>query len=146
MKRDMFPDRRNNNLPNFFDDFFSFPYFDDFFDYMRGTSKGARLDVKETENDYKVDVDVPGFNKEDINISIEGDYLVISGKQQDVIDNSTGEYIRKERRMGSFSRTVPIPENVKLDNITAKYNNGVLCITLPKEKPTTPKGKRIDIE
>ncbi len=145
MKRDLFPDRRNN-MPSFFDDFFSFPYFDDFFDYMKGTVKGARLDVKETQNEYVVDVDVPGYDKDNINISIEDDYLVISGKQEDYVDDNSGEYIRKERRSGSFTRTVPIPENVQLDSISAKYNNGVLCITLPKEKPTTPKGKKIDID
>lgn len=144
-RRDMFPERRNN-LPAFFDDFFGFPYFDDFFDYMKGTVKGARLDIKETENEYVVEVDVPGYNKENINISIEDDYLTISGKQEDVVDENSGEYIRKERRMGSFTRTVPIPENVKLDDITAKYNNGVLRITLPKEKPTPPRGRKINIE
>lgn len=130
--------RRDSILPSFFD--FGF---DDFFDMF---SAPVKLDVRETENEYIVEVDLPGYDKKDIEIRCEENLLTISGKQNEVIEEKGDNYIHRERRQGNFSRSVPLPQNINSDAITACFNNGVLTINLPKTTPSKPKGKIIDIE
>ena len=116
--------RRNNDLfEEAFDTFFR-PF------YVDSDSTYMKTDIKETETDYVLDVEMPGFDKKDISLKFESGYVTISAKK-DGSDDS--RYIRRERAV-SCSRSYYMGDvNEKL--ITAKYNNGVLTVTVPKEKP-----------
>lgn len=109
------------------------------FDYQ------PRMDLKETEHEVRIFLDTPGMEKKDIDISVEGDILVMKGKRTD--ENRTTEkgYIHMERFYGSFERRVRLPENVERDNIKADYKNGTLEVTVPKAKAEKPEAKKIKI-
>lgn len=108
-------------ITNLFDNFF-----DDWFDYPN--SRKMRTDIKEEENQYLLSIELPGFNKEDIKISYENDYLNVSVDRQE--DNQ--EYIRKERYTGEFSRDYYVG-NIDESKLDATYENGILTIIVPKE-------------
>ena len=91
---------------------------------------------------------IPGYNKEDVTIEIKDDILEISAKKDETKEEGK-EYIRKERFVASCSRRIAIPENVDVDAIKAKLENGVLRLTLPKvepEEPETPPTKTVNVE
>lgn len=142
-ERHLMPWRRRGLLPAFFDlDIENF--FDNFYDFLNPSA--IRIDMKETEKEYILEADLPGFDKNNIEIHHEGNMLTISGKQDEIVEEKRENYIHKERRRGSFSRTIPLPDNVDADNIKASYTNGVLRLILPKINPSKPKGRKIDIE
>ena len=116
--------RRNNDLfDEAFDSFFR-PF------YMDSESTFMKTDIKETEKDYVLDVEMPGFEKKDISLKFESGYITISAKKDGADDS---KYIRRERAV-SCSRSYYMGD-VDEKQITAKYNNGVLTVTVPKEKP-----------
>ncbi|HJB31004.1 Hsp20/alpha crystallin family protein [uncultured Oscillibacter sp.] len=138
---------------NLFDDFFND------FDMFPGWSgrnplygKHARnmmkTDVRETENSYEVDVDLPGFQKDEIRLDLKDGYLTIQaakGLDKDQQDKK-GKYIRQERYAGAMSRSFYVGD-VEPDQISAKYEHGVLQISLPKAgKKELPKSNTIAIE
>ena len=138
---------------NLFDDFFNG------FDMFPGWSgrnplygKHARnmmkTDVRETENSYEVDVDLPGFQKDEIRLDLKDGYLTIQaakGLDKDQQDKK-GKYIRQERYAGAMSRSFYVGD-VEPDQISAKYEHGVLQISLPKAgKKELPKSNTIAIE
>lgn len=134
--------RRRGLLPSFFD---IGPDIDDFFDPF--SFQTVRTDLKETENEYILEADLPGCNKNEIEIRYDEEGTLTISAQQDEETEEKGEnYIHRERRKGSFRRTIPVPNNVDSDAIRATYSNGVLKVILPKIKPSKPKGKKIDIE
>lgn len=100
-----------------------------------------KTDIRETENDYLMDVEMAGFDKNDISLKFENGYLTVSAKKNDKEENT--KYIRRERAY-SCSRSYYLGE-VNENLIKAKYNNGVLEIVVPKEKPVETMHK-IDIE
>ena len=109
-----------------------------------------KTDVKETENSYGLDMDMPGFEKGDIKAELKNGYLTISAsshKNNDEKDND-GKYIRRERYSGSCSRSFYVGEDVKQEDIKAKFENGILKVTVPKkeEKPAVEENKYISIE
>ena len=133
--------------------------FDDFigFDYpvkqvMRMNNNDLmKTDVKESETGYELDISVPGFKKEDLHAELKDGYLTVSGttsRQNDEKDETTGRYIRRERFAGSCSRTFYVGEEVTQEDIKAKYENGVLSLTVPKKeaKPKVEDHKYIAIE
>ena len=126
---------------NLFDDFmndFAFPDFTDNANiekalYGKHAKNLMKTDVKDTENGYEVDIDLPGFKKEDININYENGYLTIStskGLDKDEKDEQ-GHYIRQERYVGNMSRSFYLGDIPKED-IKAKYEGGVLRLSVPK--------------
>ena len=116
--------RRNNDLfDEAFDSFFR-PF------YMDSESTFMKTDIKETDKDYVLDVEMPGFEKKDISLKFESGYITISAKKDGTDDS---KYIRRERAV-SCSRSYYMGD-VDEKLITAKYNNGVLTVTVPKEKP-----------
>jgi HSP20 family protein len=139
--RGLVPWRRKGLLPGFFD--FGFD-FDDLFDFFN--FQPVKVDMKETENEYIVEADLPGYDKNGIEIRYEDNLLTISAEQNEITEEKGDNYIHRERRRGSFSRSIPVPENVNGDAIKASFNNGVLRVTLPKVTPSKPKGRKIDIE
>ncbi|HKL74847.1 MAG TPA: Hsp20/alpha crystallin family protein [Halanaerobiales bacterium] len=108
-------------------------------------TKSFKTDVKETDENYIIESELPGLSKEDINIEITDNYLTISAQNEEKFEEEKENYIRRERRTGSFQRVFQI-DNVKEDEIDAKYENGILEVTLPKKEKQTPKKKTIDIK
>ena len=115
-----------------------------------GSANLMRTDVKETDNSYELDMDMPGFEKEDIRAELKNGYLTVSAsshKNNDEKDND-GKYIRRERYSGSCSRSFYVGEDVKQEDIKAKFENGILKVSIPKkeEKPAVEENKHIAIE
>lgn len=97
-----------------------------------------RIDVAETENEIVITVDAPGYNSEDLNITVEnsGRVLAISGERNLQTDESDEEYVWKERHTHTIERKIPLPTKVQDGDATAECSNGVVTITLPKSETT----------
>lgn len=139
--RGLVPWRRKGLLPGFFDLNFDM---DDFFDVFNVSP--VKADLRETETEYIVEADLPGYDKDGIEICFEDSLLTISAQHDELTEDKRDSYIHRERRRGSFSRTIPVPNNVKSNDITATFKNGVLKVILPKVEPSKPRGRIIDIE
>ncbi len=148
-----------NLFDEFFDNFFDYPMFDNQPMqnvqkklYGRNAANMMKTDVQEHENHYEIDIDLPGFSKDELSIELSNGYLVITaakGLDKDETDEKTGKYVRKERYAGSMTRSFYIGEDVKEEDIHAKYENGVLSLSVPKPepvKPQVPEKKFIAIE
>ena len=140
---------------NLFDDFmndFAFPAFDDVDKELYGkhAKNLMKTDVKDTENGYEVDIDLPGFKKDEIKVKLEDGVLTISaakGLDKDEKDKK-GNYLRRERYAGSMSRSFYVGDHVTVEDIHPKYENGILSFSVPKaeNKPIEEKNKYIAIE
>lgn len=126
------------NLPNTAD------VDDDFFLPSRGWAM-LNGDVFEDEERLVVRLEVPGMSKDDIDIEIHDDALVISGDKRFESERSQGRWRVMQCAYGSFRRVVPLPTTVKLDEARASYKNGVLRVDLTKAKPSKPKGTTIKV-
>lgn len=110
-------------------------FLDDFFDNFELSKNGTvmKCDIYEKEGNYNIEVDVPGFDKKDISIECKDGYLTVTAKRESKEENNDKNYIRKERSYGEYSRSFYLGD-VNTDLINAKFNNGTLCITVPKEE------------
>ena len=97
------------------------------------------LDVMENPDSYVVKASVPGIKPEDIEVTIDNNMLTIKGETKEESEHEDGNYHLRERRSGSFYRSVSLPANVKEDKIEAVNENGVLTLTLPKAEEAKPK-------
>ena len=120
-----------------FEDFFK-PFF-----YGGISAADMRTDIKETENGYEMQVDLPGFEKKDIEVSLKNGYLTVNAKKQDK-EEDKHKYVRRERNY-SCSRSYYVGEGIKEEDVKAKYDNGILSLSVPKETKEIPSG-RISIE
>ena len=102
------------------------------------------IDIKESENEYTIIADLPGFDKSNINLSIDEGYLIIKANEEKVND-SNGRYMLKERSVRNYSRTFSLPDNALDSKVSAKYSNGILNITIPKSKEVNKNVKQIKI-
>ena len=124
-----------------FDEMMDFPFEDDFFGkrnplYGKKAKNMMKTDVKEHETGYEVDIDLPGFKKDELNLDLTDGYLTISaskGLDKDEEDKK-GKYIRKERYAGSMSRSFYVGDGITEDDIKAKYENGILKLSIPKKE------------
>ncbi len=117
--------------------------------YGTDSARVMKTDVHELDNGYELDVDLPGFKKEDISISLENGYMAISATKAVNNDekDEKGKLIRKERYSGSMQRSFYIGEDIQEDDIKAKFEDGVLKISVPKEDESkVPEKKTIAIE
>ncbi|RHR30322.1 Hsp20/alpha crystallin family protein [Clostridium sp. AF19-22AC] len=139
---------------NLFDDLMDFPFEKDFFGgknplYGKHARNMMKTDIRETDNGYEVDIDLPGFKKEEINAKLENGYLTISaakGLDKDEKDEN-GKYIRRERYAGSMSRSFYVGEEVTQEDVHAKYEDGILRLQVPKkDAPAVEKNDYIAIE
>ena len=117
--------------------------------YGKHASHEMKTDVRETDSGYEVDIDLPGFKKDEINIQLDNGYLSISaakGLDKDEQDKE-GKYIRKERYAGSMSRSFYVGNAITQDDIKAKYECGILRLSVPKKAAEEiESAKRIAIE
>ncbi|MFN4083193.1 MAG: Hsp20/alpha crystallin family protein [Bacteroidia bacterium] len=91
-----------------------------------------RVDVKETENNFQLQITLPGLKKEEISIDIEGDVLTVSGERKLNTENKDEKYHLVESYYGKFTRSFTLPETIKKENIDATLNDGILTLVLPK--------------
>ena len=125
---------------NLFDDWMDFPFKDDFFTgknplYGKHAKNMMKTDVRETDKTYELDIDLPGFKKDEINARLDNGYLTISaakGLDKDEKDKE-GKYIRQERYAGAMSRSFYVGEDITQEEIKAKYEGGILQLTIPKK-------------
>ena len=127
--------------------------FDDFMDFPFGGKKintMMKTDIRDTDSTYELDIDMPGFKKEDIKAQLKDGYLTISASTSANNDeqDKDGRYIRRERYAGSCSRSFYVGEGVKEEEIRAKFENGILKLSIPKveNKPQVEEQKYIAIE
>lgn len=124
-----------------FDDFFKPMFFDEQLDSMR-------TDIKETESGFCLDIEMPGFKKEDIKVSLENGYLTVSAEKSGVNEekNENGvRYLRKECSV-SCQRSYYVGDDVEESAVKAKYENGMLALSIPKVQPKKLAAKTIDVE
>ena len=143
--------RRNRGLANKSQDIFSMDsLFDNFFSdsfapaFFSGDAQ-IRVDIKEQENQYLIEADLPGVKKEEIKVDLDNDRLTISVEKNEEVNEEKENYIRRERRSGSYCRSFHV-ENVIEDQISARFENGVLSLVLPKKEAAVSKKNRIEIK
>jgi HSP20 family protein len=125
-------------------------FYDDFFDFglkspIISKTIGA-LDIKETDKDYHVEADVPGYKKEEISVGVENNILTISGKRESQSKQESEGYILRERQYASsrFSRSINLSEDIDVNKISASCEDGVLHLKIPKLKEK--QNKKIEIK
>ena len=127
-----------------------FPFDEKFFTekkdplYGKNVSRLMKTDVRETEKTYELDIDLPGFKKDEIQIELKDGYLTVSaekGLDKDEEDKK-GKYIRKERYAGAMQRSFYVGENLTDEDIKAKYENGILKLSVPKKPAKAVEAKK----
>ena len=133
---------RDHNLFNAFDNFER-----SFFGNSNVDLPAFRTDIRDAGDKYLLDAELPGFNKEDISLDIKDGILTITAEHNESNDqkDDKGNYIRRERRYGSFRRSFDI-SGIDENTISASYQNGILELSLPKAQQVLPKSHRIAIE
>lgn len=111
-----------------------------------GYTKVPAVDVYEDEDNVYVKAELPGLQKEDISLTIEGDTLILSGKKSQTREEKKENYYRKEIREGAFSRSIEIPCPVDKEKVTATYKDGLLEIVLPKMPEVKRKSIKIEVK
>ena len=112
--------------------------------YGKHANNVMKTDVKETDTSYEVDIDLPGFKKDEINAQLDNGYLTISaakGLDKDEKDKK-GKYIRKERYAGAMSRSFYVGEGITQEDIKAKYEDGILRLSVPKKEVKAVEDKK----
>ena len=139
----MLPFERNDD--NVFDTFDNFAR--NFFRSSNTDLPAFRTDIRDAGERFVLEAELPGFNKEDISLDMKDGILTIRAEHREDKDekDKQGNYIRRERRFGSFSRSFDVT-GIDEGGITAAYNNGILELNLPKAQPAVPETKRIAIE
>lgn len=103
------------------------------------------LDVKDTEKEIKVTVELPGMEEKDIELTLEDNVLTVKGEKKDEDEKKDESYYRVERFYGSFHRSILLPAEIDGDKVKARFKKGVLTVSVPKVKPEQAKRKIIDI-
>ncbi len=128
------------NIEDIFENFFN----DRFFPSLYKNSSQMKVDIKENEKEYILEVELPGIKKEEVNLEIDEGRLTISVRKDEQKEDKQDNYIRKERSFSAMTRSFEVSD-VETDGIDAKFENGLLFITLPKKQEKEVKGRRIEI-
>lgn len=143
---------------NWFDDFFDFddfPFFNDREDrkmerklYGRRAKNLMKTDIREKKDGYELDIDLPGFKKEDIKVTLENGYMTISAQKDSPKETKNGRFIRKERFSGACERSFYVGDNLTQEDIQGEFKHGVLKLRIPKKEaaPQVEENKYITIE
>ena len=136
MKHELQTRQNDYDLFDVFDDFFKPMFFEE--------TKELRTDIKETENAYELDLELPGYEKEGIRVSLENGYLTVSA-EKGKNEEENKKYLRSEIRERT-SRSFYVGGDITREEIKAKYQNGILTLTVPKAQPQEKKTSFIEIE
>ena len=146
LRRDI--DRMFENFTRSFPSMFEFdpfrrlaPTFD-----IRGIETAPKLDVSEDAKAYEITAELPGVEEKDVNLTLQDDVLTLSGEKKSEREEKKKEYHVSERSYGSFRRSFRLPDDVNPDKISAKFDKGVMTITLPRIAKVKPKGRSIPIK
>lgn len=138
----------HREIDRLFDDFmgrgFGLTRFGDFTD--RFSAFNPQVDVTENDKEIKVAAELPGLDEKDIEVSLSGDMLTISGEKKAEKEDKRENYYRMERSYGSFQRSVALPVEVDTEKVEATFKNGVLQVTLPKLHPGQETRKKISVK
>lgn len=140
---------RQNSIDNFFDDFaFDAPFGIAHRDAKHEWNGLMKMDIRDKDGQYTADIELPGYKKEDIAIELNNGYLTVTANSRYENDEKgdDGKFIRRERFTGQCSRSLFIGEHVKQEDVKAKFENGVLSLTFPKEGEEAKKSTTIAIE
>jgi len=127
--------RSNDIFPSLLGDLFN----DEIINRASNRFSVPAVNLKESDNGYEIHLAAPGLKKEDFKISLEDKVMTISSEKSSETEASEDEFTRKEYSYSSFSRSFTLPENIDIENIDAKYENGELRVNLPKKEKTTDK-------
>lgn len=131
----MIPFSRNEN---------AFDLFDSLFRDQPTAAVTFRTDIRDLGDRFLLEAELPGFGKEDITLDLKDSILTIQAQHKQESQEESGQYIRRERRQGSFTRTFDV-SGIDEGAITATYENGILALTLPKQAPVVPEKRQIVI-
>lgn len=133
--------RRDDNMFDLFDNFEK-----NFFGNSNSSMPAFRTDIRDMGDRFLMEAELPGFDKEDIQLDLKDGFLTIKAqhKENQEQKDDQGSYIRRERRIGTFARTFDI-SGIDEARITASYNNGILALNLPKQAPVVPAARQIAI-
>lgn len=129
----------------------NYDLFDDIFGdsfFKKNENSMMKTDIREEDDKYVIDVDLPGFSKENIKVDITDGYLTINAKMDsEKNDEKKGKYVRRERYFGECSRSFYVSEDVTSEDIKASFKNGILCLEVPKvdEQKKLPEKKYVEI-
>ncbi|MCL5036107.1 MAG: Hsp20/alpha crystallin family protein [Chloroflexi bacterium] len=104
------------------------------------------MDIYKKDNNIVVEASLPGMKKEDINIDISDGMMTISGEMKEEKEVKENDYYYKERHSGTFSRSMMIPEDIRMDNIDAEFKDGLLKVTMPMTAPEKARKKKVEIK
>ncbi|MCE2937048.1 MAG: Hsp20/alpha crystallin family protein [Cyclobacteriaceae bacterium] len=110
------------------------PFFNENMTRMGGSTFVPRVDIVENDNSYEIHVAAPGMNKEDFQLEVKDQFLTISGERKFTNETKERNFHSLETQYGSFSRSFSLPENVDGAKISARYVNGILEVTIPKDE------------
>lgn len=141
-------DSIHQELNNFLRDTFMESMFSHPLNLKKTSTWRPAVELKQSEKDYKVKVQLPGVNKEDIHVDLNNDYMTITAeiKEEKETKGESEKIHTSEFRYGKYIRTVSFDNPIKSDESIAEYKNGVLSITLPKQKIEKTKAKRLTIK
>ena len=133
--------RRDDNMFDLFDNFEK-----NFFGSSNSSMPAFRTDIRDLGDKFLMEAELPGFDKEDIQLDLKDGFLTIKAQHKEDQDqkDAQGSYIRRERRLGTFARAFDI-SGIDEAGITASYTNGILSLTLPKQDPVVPAARQIAI-
>ena len=139
---------------NVFDDFFDFPFYDDKAEkklYGHHAANLMKTDIQEHDDGYTLEMDLPGFKKDEIKVELNNGYMTISaakGLDEDEKDKKSGKYIRRERYAGACQRSYYVGEDITEEDIKAEFKHGILKLFIPKKeaKPAVEQKKYVSIE
>ena len=117
--------------------------------YGRRGRNMMKTDIKERDDSYELEMDLPGFKKDEVKVALENGYLTISaakGLDEDEQEKKSGRYIRRERYAGACQRTFYVGEDVRQEDIKGEFKHGMLKLTIPKKAAQVPEKKYIAIE
>ena len=122
----------NNFIDNMFDDMFSFPARN----FKHADAPVMKTDVKEVDGNYQLEIELPGYKKDQLKAELKDGYLTVSAEKDDTVEekDENGKFIRRERYTGSCKRSFYVGEAIEQEDIKAAFDQGVLKLVFPKEK------------
>lgn len=137
----------HNQINSLFNDAFSSGGFPELFGAgAEGGLFKPNLDIRESDKEYTVTLEMPGVNKDDVDVEVRGDALIVRGEKRNEETHEEGQYQYTERSYGSFQRALTLPEDADSENIKANFDNGVLKISLPRQEIGGGERKKVEVK